>query len=227
MALILNIETSSTSCSVCLSKDGAVQDFRIDNERNSHARMITVLVDELLSANNVSYRQLEAIAVSAGPGSYTGLRIGVSAAKGFCYALNKPLIAIPTLQLIAEGIKQKVAGDAHFYLPLIDARRMDVYAAVYSVEGEELLPAGFFALDEEFLSMLSQYENIVVGGDAVEKSKAVLAGSRFAFVEEIFPSANYMVAIAESKFNKGELADIAYFEPMYINEFQAKLPKAK
>lgn len=227
MALILNIETSSASCSVCLSKDGAVQDFRVDNEKNSHARMITVLVDEMLNANNVSYRQLEAIAVSAGPGSYTGLRIGVSAAKGYCYALNKPLIAVPTLQLIAEGIKQKAAGDARFYLPLIDARRMDVYAAVYSAEGEELLPAGFFTLNEEFTSMLSRYENITAGGDAAGKSKAVLTGNRFVFTEGVIPGAGYMAAISESRFHKGELADVAYFEPMYINEFQAKLPKAK
>lgn len=227
MALILNIETSSTSCSVCLSKNGEVQDFRIDYEKNSHARMITVLVDELLKANNVTYQQLDAIAVSAGPGSYTGLRIGVSAAKGFCYALNKPLIVVPTLQLIAKGMAQKAEGNASFYLPLIDARRMDVYAAVYSAKGEELLPAGFFTLNEEFTSMLSQYENIMVGGDAVEKSKAVLTGSQFAFAEGIVPTANYMAAIAESKFNKRELADVAYFEPIYINEFQAKLPKAK
>lgn len=227
MALILNIETSSTSCSVCLSRNGAVQDFRVDYEKNSHARMITLLVDELLQANNVTYQQLDAIAVSAGPGSYTGLRIGVSAAKGYCYALNKPLIAVPTLQLIAEGIKQKAVGDARFYLPLIDARRMDVYAAVYSDKGEELLPAGFFTLNEEFISMLSQYENIMSGGDATDKSKTVLIGNQFAFAEGIIPTANYMAAIAESKFHKSELADVAYFEPMYVNEFQAKLPKAK
>lgn len=226
MALILNIETSSTSCSVCLSKDGAVLDFRADYEKNSHARKVTVLVEELLNANNVTYEQLDAIAVSAGPGSYTGLRIGVSAAKGYCYALNKPLISVPTLRLIAEGIKHKV-NKASFYLPLIDARRMDVYAALYDANGHEIIPAGFFTIDEVFMESIKAYQGIAAGGDATEKSKPVLSGGDITFTSGIVPDARLMIGIAENKFNNGDFADVAYFEPMYINEFQAKLPKAK
>lgn len=226
MALILNIETSSTSCSVCLGKDGAVLDFRADYEKNSHARKVTVLVEELLNANNVTYEELGAIAVSAGPGSYTGLRIGVSAAKGYCYALNKPLIAVPTLQSIAEGIRHATTN-ASFYLPLIDARRMDVYAAVYDANGNEVIPSGFFTIDEVFVQSIKAYQGLAVGGDAAEKSKAVLNGSGIIFTTSIIPDARLMTAIAENKFNNGDFADVAYFEPMYINEFQAKLPKAK
>src|SRR5437763_1918042 len=112
MALILNIETSATVCSVCLSRDGVVMDYRASKEPHSHARLLTVMIDELLSSLKISFQQLDAIAISAGPGSYTGLRIGFSVAKGLCYALNKPLIAVPTLLALAGGIKQKAAKDA-------------------------------------------------------------------------------------------------------------------
>jgi tRNA threonylcarbamoyladenosine biosynthesis protein TsaB len=210
-----------------LGSGGAVLDSKADYEKNSHARKLTVLVDELLRSNHTTYEQLDAIAVSAGPGSYTGLRIGVSATKGYCYALNKPIVAVPTLQLVAAAIKQQSEKDNAYYLPLIDARRMDVYAALYSSSGAEVLPAGFFTLNESFISMLSKYEAIIVGGDAAEKSKAVLIDSRFSFAHGIIPHASNMAAIAESKFNRNELADVAYFEPMYINQFQPKLPKAK
>lgn len=224
--MILNIETSSTICSVCLSHQGKVVDFRADNEKNSHARVITVLTEDLLNANNVEYAQLDAIAVSMGPGSYTGLRIGVSTAKGFCYALGKPLITVSTLQMIAEGIKHK-SRETSFILSLIDARRMDVYAALYDANGVEVMPPDFFTLDEEFVNRLNGYNKIVVGGDAAEKSKAVLVGGNFSFIEHIQPDARYMAPLAEAKFQAGNFADVAYFEPMYINEFQAKLPKAK
>ena len=131
MALILNIETSSPVCSVCVAKDGAVFAFKESREPNSHARLLTVMIDELFSENKLSFQQLDGIAVSAGPGSYTGLRIGVSVAKGLCYALNKPLISVPTLSSLAEGIKQKVKVTDVFFMPVMDARRMDIYTAVY------------------------------------------------------------------------------------------------
>jgi tRNA threonylcarbamoyladenosine biosynthesis protein TsaB len=224
--VILCLETSSTICSICLSANGQVIDFRADYEKNSHARVITVLIEDLLKSNGVEYTQLDAIAVSAGPGSYTGLRIGVSTAKGFCYSLNKPLIAVSTLQLIAEGIK-KQANAPEYILSLIDARRMDVYAALYDVEGNEVIPAGFFTLDEEFVNRLTGYHKIIVGGDAAEKSKAILTGDKFSFVDSIRPNARYMAGLAEAKFRAADFADVAYFEPEYINEFQAKLPKQK
>lgn len=224
--MILSIETSSTTCSVCLSKNGKVLDFRVDDEKNSHARVITVLTEDLLKANSIEYAQLDAVAVSVGPGSYTGLRIGVSTAKGFCYSLNKPLIAVSTLQLIAEGIKQQ-ENTPEYILSLIDARRMDVYAALYDSASNEVIPAGFFTLDEEFVARLSSYNSITVGGDAAEKGKAILTGEKFGFVENIRPDARYMAGLAEAKFNAAKFADVAYFEPEYINEFQAKLPKQK
>lgn len=188
--------------------------------------MITVLTDELLKANGVTYEQLDAVAVSAGPGSYTGLRIGVSAAKGYCYALNKPLIAVSTLQLLFEGIKQQ-ASEGFYYLPLIDARRIDVYAALYDAAGNEIIAPGFFTLNEQFAEKIKPYKNLIVGGNGAEKSSQLLVVGNVRFVNDIVPDARFMVAVAENKFNKGEFADAAYFEPMYINEFQAKLPKAK
>jgi tRNA threonylcarbamoyladenosine biosynthesis protein TsaB len=208
-----------------LSKDGVALDFRVDHEKNSHARKVTVLVEELLNTNNVTYEQLDAIAVSEGPGSYTGLRIGVSAAKGYCYALNKPLIAVPTLQIIAQGIKQQTT-DSIFYLALIDARRMDVYAALYTKVLDELLGPGFFTLNEDFAALIN-FPCVAVGGDATAKSKEILAGKDMFFTSGVVPVARLMTALAENKFNNEDFADVAYFEPMYINEFQAKLPKAQ
>jgi tRNA threonylcarbamoyladenosine biosynthesis protein TsaB len=154
------------------------------------------------------------------------LRIGVATAKGYCYALSKPLIAVPTLQLLFEGIKKKLSG-AQYYLPLIDARRMDVYAALYDAAGNEIIAPGFFTINEQFAQKISRYRNLAVGGDGAEKSRQFLTGSNIHFVNNVVPDARLMATIAEAKFNKGEVADTAYFEPMYINEFQAKLPKAK
>ena len=137
MSLILNIETSSTICSVCLAKDGLLLGHRQDKQGNSHARVLTVFIEELMQKHQLSFHQLDAIAVSAGPGSYTGLRIGTSTAKGLCYALNKPLIAVPTLAAMADGVIRQTNDSNAAFMPALDARRMDIYTAVFDAAGVE------------------------------------------------------------------------------------------
>lgn len=188
---------------------------------------MTVLIDDLVKSNSLSLMQIEAIAVSAGPGSYTGLRIGIAIAKGLCYALGKPLIAVPTLYALAEGMRQQGGASHLYYLPLIDARRMDVYTALYNSNGEEILAPAFSTLNQTLLDSLQPYDKIIVGGDAAEKSRAILNSDRFLFLENIQPDARFMARMAESKFREKDFADVAYFEPMYINESYAKAPGKK
>ncbi len=222
MALILNIETSSPVCSVCLAKDGAVVDFRESREANSHARLLTVMLEELASYNKISLQQLDAVAVSAGPGSYTGLRIGVSAVKGLCYALNKPLVSVPTLFSLAEGIEQKIKSATAFYMPAMDARRMDIYTAVYDSEGNEVLKTACLTVNEELKKNIASFGNVYVGGNAASKCKNIFTASNIHFVEEVDCDSRWMVNIAEEKYLRKDFENIAYFEPVYLKEFTGK-----
>ncbi|MDB5283740.1 MAG: tsaB [Bacteroidota bacterium] len=218
MALILNIETSSPICSVCLAKDGLVIDYREDRTGNSHARILTVFIDELMQGNHLSYKDLDAIAVSAGPGSYTGLRIGTSTAKGLCYAASKPLIAVPTLLSLAIGIEQK-SGATGYYLPVIDARRMDIYTALFNDGLNEVISTHFATLGKDFENTLSDYNQVYVGGSALAKSKDILSAANFHFVDGIECNSQLMAGVAEKKFTGGHFEDVAYFQPVYLREF--------
>lgn len=223
MPLILNIETSTTVCSVCLADNETVIDYREDNSGNSHAKILTVFIDDLFKSNNISLATLNAIAVSAGPGSYTGLRIGTSVAKGLCYALNKPLISVPTLLALANAIQQKQnTSPAAHYMPVIDARRMDIYAAIYNSELIELTPANCFTLNQEFETGLNELENIYIGGNATQKCKQTLTLPNFTYVEDVDCDARSMVRISNKKYLKNEFENTAYFEPFYLKEFPAK-----
>ena len=222
MALILNIETSSPICSVCLAKDGQVIDYREDRQGNSHARILTVLIDEIMRSNSLTYKGIDAIAVSAGPGSYTGLRIGTSTAKGLCYAMNKPMIAIPTLLSLAIGIQQKVKSDTAFYLPVVDARRMDIYTALFDRQCNEVLKTFFATADKDFEKMLAPYPEIYFGGSAALKCKGILDPPRFHFVEAVDCDSRMMTGVAEKKFAAKQFEDVAYFQPFYLKEFGQK-----
>jgi tRNA threonylcarbamoyladenosine biosynthesis protein TsaB len=226
LSLILSIETSSVVCSVCLSEGDVIIDFREDKNKNSHARVLTLLIDDLIKSNGKVYTDIEAVAVSAGPGSYTGLRIGVSAAKGLCYALGKPLIAVSTLLSLAEAIKIK-APLASYLMPVIDARRMDVYTAVFDNNGKEILPAEMATSDVTLEAKLKAIGDVTVGGDAMEKCRLVFTSERVNYVEGVTCDARLIAAIAYTKFQRKDFADLAYFEPLYVNEFVGKMPKGK
>ncbi|MFT5749165.1 MAG: tRNA threonylcarbamoyladenosine biosynthesis protein TsaB [Ancylomarina sp.] len=232
MALILNIETSTSVCSVSLGKDGELLAYKENKEGMNHATHLTVFIDSILKENNLTPNDLNAIAVSMGPGSYTGLRIGVSTAKGLCYGTSLPLIAISTLQaMTAPLLKDKAIvsqlGDpeASVFCPMIDARRMEVYTAFYSFKNEEIRQVSAEIIDEEsFVSDLAKNE-IVFFGDGSSKCQSSLQSQNAIFVDDITPTAIGMIELSEAKFKAKAFEDVAYFEPFYLKDFVATTPK--
>ena len=217
---ILCIETATTVCSVALFESDRLLALREINEGFSHAENLHVFVQEVLLDANCLPAQLNAIAVSVGPGSYTGLRIGVSTAKGLAYAISIPVIAIDTLQIIAAGTKAEQS--AAFYVPMIDARRMEVYTAVYDALLNEVEKVEALIVDEQSVQKYSTYEKICFSGDGMPKCKDLLTSLSDAHTfSNVLPNAKYMGALALNSYNKQKFEDVAYFEPRYLKEFQA------
>lgn len=217
MAYILNLETATKNCSVSLSHDGrltVVKEFA--GEGYLHAEKLHVFIEEVLSEGGIGFKDLTAVAVSKGPGSYTGLRIGVSAAKGLCYALNIPLIAVDTLEILAR----KINSSEGVIVPLIDARRMEAYCAVYDKDYNILQPVSAEIITEDSFSQLSGIVHLL--GDGAAKCKAVLNHESFIYHDDVlYPSAMEMTGIAYSKYKISDTVDVAYFEPYYLKDFVA------
>lgn len=226
MALILNIDTATGVCSVALAREGRVVAMKENDEGLNHSTLLGVYVDEVLRQAGVTMAGVDAVAVSAGPGSYTGLRIGVSLAKGLCYGAGKPLIAVGTLESMADAVADRVREDA-LYCPMIDARRMEVYAAVYDREGREVTGVRPVVLDESaFVDELSRGP-VYFFGDGSGKARGVLTHPNARFLSGVTTSAVNLMRLAERKFAAGEFEDVAYFEPFYLKEFVATVPKRK
>ena len=224
MAYILSLETATTNCSVSLSKDGKTIVLKEDNDKSySHAERLHVYINEVLKEANLSSSNLDAIAVSKGPGSYTGLRIGVSAAKGLCFALDKPLISIPTLDVLAHQVK---VNDG-VIVSMLDARRMEVYSAVYDSDYKQLRNTEAQILDEMSFEDYLQKGKVYFVGNGVEKSKTLINHQNAVFIEAKLPSANEMSLLAYNKYKISDIEDVAYFEPYYLKDFVALKPKAK
>ncbi|SEN91182.1 tRNA threonylcarbamoyladenosine biosynthesis protein TsaB [Mucilaginibacter gossypiicola] len=225
MSLILQIETATTSCSVALARVGEVLDFKEINARNIHAEVITLYINELLNNTGISYNDLDAIAVSSGPGSYTGLRIGVSTAKGLCFALDKPLIAVETLEAMADGVINNpgfFADDKTLLCPMIDARRMEVYTALFDTAGNRVRETAADIIDENSFADYLQHHKIIFFGDGAEKCKSVLSNNpNAAFSDDFTNSAIYLTEKAAQKFADGVFEDVAYYEPYYLKDFIA------
>lgn len=215
LAYIVNIETATTNCSVSLAKDGKTILLKeIANQGYSHAEKLHVFIEEIIAESKIEIEDLNAIAVSAGPGSYTGLRIGTSAAKGLSFALNIPLIAIDTLTSLAN----KVSFSDGFIIPMIDARRMEVYSAIFNSNKEMIRKVEAQIISENSFDTIT--EKIYFIGDSTQKVKTVLTKSNFVFLDEIkFPSANEMSLLSYKKFLENNFEDVAYFEPHYLKEF--------
>lgn len=215
MALILNIETATKNCSVSLANEGKTIACKEIAEQNfSHAEKLHIFIDELLQENNFSYKNLNAIAVSQGPGSYTGLRIGVSSAKGLCYALSIPLIAIDTLETLAR----KISISEGVIIPMIDARRMEVYSAVFNVDYTKKRAIEAEIIDSNSYSDINEAIHLV--GDGISKFKEVLTNDKFVFhEEEMYPSAKEMSLLSFTKYKISDFVDVAYFEPYYLKDF--------
>ena len=224
MAIILSIETSTTNCSVSLSRNGEPIIVKEDYDKNySHAERLHVYIKEILEEAKITSNQIDAIAISKGPGSYTGLRIGVSAAKGLCFALNKPLISIPTLESLAHQVSNNKEGSI---VSMLDARRMEVYSAIFNTKFEQIRET-----KAEELHALSFHKYLEQGlvtfiGNGVEKTKEIITHQNAVFVEGKLPSAKEMCKLAFNKYKISDFEDVAYFEPYYLKDFVALKPKS-
>ncbi len=232
MAKILNIETSTSVCSVALSIDGEFVSVQESHTKNSHAEQITLFSRKVVNDAGLKFTDLDAVCVSKGPGSYTGLRIGVSTAKGFCYGLEIPLISIGTLAAMAVGMKSKLNNindlGSYLFCPMIDARRMEVYTALFSGALDEVEPTTAKIIDKDsFRDQLSTHK-LIFAGDGAAKCKEVLDyQSNAVFIDDFHPSATYLCKTAELKFHKKEYENTAYFEPFYLKNFVAGIPRVK
>lgn len=221
MKYILNIETATKNCSVALAKDGKTIVYKeIAEEGYSHAERLHVFIEEIIEEAGIMFNDLSAIAVSQGPGSYTGLRIGVSAAKGLCYALEIPLIAVDTLQALASQVNISNG----LIIPMIDARRMEVYSAIFAPNLERKREVLAEIITEN--SFENFQETLYFIGDCAEKCKSVLTKENYIFLDKIvYPSAKEMSAISFEKFKINDTVDVAYFEPYYLKDFMITTSK--
>lgn len=224
---ILYIETATEVCSVAVSQDGAVVFEREETNGPSHATVLGVFADEALQFVRTSSLKLDAVAVSCGPGSYTGLRIGVSEAKGLCYGLGIPLIAIDTLKIMAKAALQKRLDDDVLLCPMIDARRMEVYDAIYDTHLSEVKAVSADIIDETSFATYLKDRKVAFFGNGADKCKKVLTDDNALFIDGVYPAANNMVELAEEAFVAGRFVDVAYFEPFYLKEFVATIAKNK
>jgi tRNA threonylcarbamoyladenosine biosynthesis protein TsaB len=256
MALILHIETATQICSVALSEGETLLGSLESHEKNAHSSILTVMIGDLMKSAGKAFSELNAIAVSMGPGSYTGLRIGVSTAKGLCYGLDIPLIAIGTLHAMAAGMKKgtpslgtgtpslisqpptnqvsasvgKVGTPSltPYFCPMIDAKRMEVYCGLFD---PDLNPAGEIKAEiitpDSFSAELAAGQ-VVFAGDGAGKCRPVLGNNPNAlFINDFHPSARYMVTLAMEKYNRREIENVAYFEPFYLKDFIPGIPRVK
>lgn len=218
---ILNIETATKNCSVSVAQHGRVIALReIADQGYTHAEKLHLFIEETLRESGLLFQQLDAVAVSRGPGSYTGLRIGVSAAKGLCFALNIPLISVDTLQILASQVKIQTG----VIVPVLDARRMEVYSAIYDADFRNVREVQAEIIDEDSFAELSDDAYFI--GDAVQKCKPLLRKPNFHFIEEVaFPSSNEMGQLSHDLFRENNFVDTAYFEPYYLKDFLIVPPK--
>ena len=217
MARILNLETATTNCSVSIAEHGEVVALIEENTPNySHSEQLHLFIEEALKGASFVFSDLDAIAVSKGPGSYTGLRIGVSAAKGLCFSLDLPLIAIPTLESMANQI---TAEENSIIIPVLDARRMEVYSCVFNNRHQEIRETRAEIIDESSFSDYLGYEKVYLVGSGAGKCEETLQSPNFLFQKDIIPSSKEMAKLAYEKFNNNDFENVAYFEPFYLKDF--------
>lgn len=226
MGVILNLETSSTNCSVCLAKDGVILAMKeLNSESYSHAEKLHVFIEEVIEEGTLKMQDLEAIAVSKGPGSYTGLRIGVSAAKGLCYALGIPLVSISTLKSMASQLKG--VNDDVTIIPVLDARRMEVYSAVFDNQLNQVRETKAEIIDEQSFEAYIGSTSVHFLGSGAEKIKGIFNSENLTFHLDVVPSAKEMALISFDKFKNKDFEDVAYFEPYYLKDFVLQTKKDK
>jgi len=217
MPIILNLETATTNCSVSIAQDGKLLAIKEHDTPNySHSEQLHIFIQEVLKDAKLELSDVDAIAVSKGPGSYTGLRIGVSAAKGLCFSLDVPLISIPTLESMARQTKR---GAADFSIPVLDARRMEVYSAVFDQGINQIRETKAEIIDGNSFSEFVEKGKVVLIGDGAKKCKELLQHPNFSFDTSVVPSAREMATLSHKKFGAREFENVAYFEPYYLKDF--------
>lgn len=229
--MLLHLETATEICSAALSHNGQLLGYKESAEPRAHAAVLTVFIDELLTEAGIDATGVDAVSISAGPGSYTGLRIASSVAKGFCYAAGKPLIALDTLSIMADGFIQENSGQLNNALicPMIDARRDEVYTAVYNTAMDAVLPPAPLILTAQSYNGILTSQAVWFIGNGSEKFAVMLGSNPQAnFNTTFYPKASHQIAAATQRFLKGKFDDVAYFEPNYLKEFYStSKPKAK
>lgn len=230
MATIINIETSDSVCSAALTSDGMVPVHREDFKGRNHAALLSGFLKDCLDFCSEHSLKLDAVAVSLGPGSYTGLRIGLSEAKGLAYALNIPLIGVPTLELLATTalFEADLADPDTIYIPMVDARRMEVYTGAYDIALQSLMTPQALILDEgSYAGLRRSGRRIVYFGSGAEKAQGVFADCpRATYLPDIEPLASNMAALADRAYAARDFIDTAYSTPIYLKDFQATKPKS-
>lgn len=230
MAVILNIETSAKNCSAALTAEGMIIAHQEDFGGRNHAALLSGFVKHCLDYAADKELKVEAVAVSTGPGSYTGLRIGMSEAKGLCYALDVPLIGVDTLQLLVTRVMFSVddIDPETIFVPMVDARRMEVYTGAYDFGLRELMKQGPLILDENaYADIIATGRPVLFFGDGSEKARGLIKGDNVTFVDDVEPLAVDMIALADRHYAQREFLDRAYAVPNYLKDFQATRPKNK
>ncbi len=226
MVSILNIETSTTVCSVSVAVDGDIVATKEQNTGYTHAENLTTFIDDVLCDANLKLSKMDAIAISSGPGSYTGLRIGVSTAKGLCYALNKPLIAVDTLRYLANMVVQQNVDkfdEMTLFCPMIDARRMEVYCGLYNLDNEEVQPISALIIDDNSFANILERHNVIFFGNGANKCRSVFDNVDNATVMDGMElSAKGMGEPSYNMYLNKNFMDVAYYEPFYLKDFVAK-----
>ncbi|MEW5845167.1 MAG: tRNA (adenosine(37)-N6)-threonylcarbamoyltransferase complex dimerization subunit type 1 TsaB [Bacteroidota bacterium] len=229
MAKILCIETGTTVCSVAVGDENDLLGVREVSDPKAHSTQLPLLINEVLSVAKFTAKQIDAVAVSKGPGSYTGLRIGVSMAKGICYTAGVPLIGVGSLQAMATGLilsNPDLPADA-LLCPMIDARRMEVYTALFNSKGEPLTEVNAAIIDDNSFSGYLKNQQVIFFGDGSAKCKQVINDRNAIFIDSFQPSARFMLPLALKAYTNEEFEDTAYFEPFYLKDFVATTPRNK
>jgi len=230
---ILHIDTATAVCSVALSINGILSAYRDHNEPNIHASKLTLFIEEILVEAQITISQLNAVSVSKGPGSYTGLRIGVSVAKGICYALDIPLIAVNTLDALVQGFKASFVEESNpanelktLFCPMIDARRMEVYAAIYDAKLEMIEPTAARIIEPDSFDYLTNQHQLILFGDGADKLSDLFSEHASIRIHKGFQnSARYLIPETTKRFKHQQFEDVAYFEPFYLKDFIPTSPK--
>lgn len=229
MALILNFDTTTNICSVALSEQEKLLALRENDEGKNHASLLTRFISEVLKEADKKPEEINAVSVSKGPGSYTGLRIGVSTAKGIAYALSIPVIALPTLKIMASGYLEEnnVINESDLLCPMIDARRMEVYTAMYTREVKEYRKVQADIIDENSYLQIRNDHRLIIFGDGARKCENIFSGEEVIIDNSYRISARHMIPLSFSEFEAENFEDVAYFEPFYLKDFVATIPKKK